>query len=328
LFSEVCCWIFNHSNIIQVDITSNKDTERSGALVIENITATWPSTRIDRIQLDPPRGESLKFELVVNGYAKGGEKFSQRAVQSPDNTDYRDQTPQSANDPEREYSGATNNKAWREKDVLTPRSTIALPGGVDNTPVGPQEPARRGRRSNAVTQQPQSRQPKQSRQTQPRQPDAAVTVSSSTVDKINKFFQNHDVSRTVNNIVGFCTDILTNPSKRVPQMDRFMTDFKALIKDPQIERLLRADVTHDAINLEILDEVRGPRRPINVENQIDLLATVFWTLVALKYKTLPNSATQFNQAVQNIVTVVEKLNATGADYIGKFLRVKYSVSSN
>lgn len=130
-FSEVCCWIFNHSNIIQIDITSSKPNDRGGAFVIENITATWPSTRVDRIQLNKPQGVSLQFELIVNGYAS---KYPERADQLPGRMDYSDQVVQRSTDPEREYSGVTSAADWAARAVNAPRSTVTLPNIGSTSP--------------------------------------------------------------------------------------------------------------------------------------------------------------------------------------------------
>jgi hypothetical protein len=59
-FSEICTWILNHSATVQIDLYTSKDggtnldearAQYGGALVLTNIVATWPSTRVDTIEL-------------------------------------------------------------------------------------------------------------------------------------------------------------------------------------------------------------------------------------------------------------------------------------
>jgi hypothetical protein len=69
-FSFLCTWILNHGNFIQIDMRSSEGTNRSGgkSLIVSNISATWPSTAVDRVVMLPsPTGAGMQYKLLING---------------------------------------------------------------------------------------------------------------------------------------------------------------------------------------------------------------------------------------------------------------------
>lgn len=302
LFSEICTWILNHSNTVQIDVYSQNPVSEGRrasanfgqALVVTNIVATWPSTRVDRIELQDVKGESIQFKLLVNGYAKA---YPDRAYKPFKSMDFRDVVDPGADD----RVDSTNYTAqdWLNRGVNGPRTSVDVPG-VDNT---------------AVTATTKIAAP-------------TVAVSSSTVQRINSFFQNKGRDMTVNQIARLCSSILGYKSA-VPidqqTFPAFITDFRKLIQDPQIAQLLQKDTSH-AINLEILNE--EPHIRISNENQVHVLALVFWALAVARYRAAPNSQPQFEQAKKNLNKIADGLIASGQittqQIVNPFRSVKYT----
>lgn len=150
LFSEICTWILNHSNTVQIDVYSQNPVSEGRrasanfgqALVVTNIVATWPSTRVDRIELQDVKGESIQFKLLVNGYAKA---YPDRAYKPFKSMDFRDQVDPNSDD----RTDSTNYTAqdWQNNSNVTGvRSKVSLPGVNDNsnivssTQISPVEP--------------------------------------------------------------------------------------------------------------------------------------------------------------------------------------------
>jgi len=65
-FSFLCTWILNHGSFIQIDLRSieNSKTEQ---LIITNISATWPSTAVDKVTLVPvSKSSGFSYKLLIN----------------------------------------------------------------------------------------------------------------------------------------------------------------------------------------------------------------------------------------------------------------------
>jgi hypothetical protein len=313
-FSETCAWVLNHSAIIQVDLYTSKDSKKTtteargrassgadygGAVVVTNVVATWPSTRVDSIKLlENAAGSDMRFILSVNGYAQ---QFPERAAsQKYSDTDFKDSI--LAQHGDRDDSDLTTAKDWRNAGVGAPRTAVEIPDR-DNTIQPPEE----------YTPPQNTKSANQQRVREPRQPKirvsgttGAVSVPSSTVEKINTFFKTNGApSLSVNNIVNYCWDLLTGQQ---PITTNFITSFKTLVNtNPDVEQILAADPDH-GINLNILAEARL----IDAESQIHILATLFWTLVAVKNK---NNSAMYAQAIENVQKMIQKLNLTEPKYI-------------
>ena len=67
-FSELCTWILNHGAFCQIDTRYSLGGGDKNQLVVTNISATWPSNRVDSVRLMPlPSGEGFRYKLDING---------------------------------------------------------------------------------------------------------------------------------------------------------------------------------------------------------------------------------------------------------------------
>lgn len=67
-FSELCTWILNHGAFCQIDTRYSLGGDNKNQLVVTNISATWPSNRVDSVRLMPlPSGEGFRYKLDING---------------------------------------------------------------------------------------------------------------------------------------------------------------------------------------------------------------------------------------------------------------------
>ena len=67
-FSVLCTWILNHGAFCQIDTRYSLGGDNKNQLVVTNISATWPSNRVDSVRLMPlPSGEGFRYKLDING---------------------------------------------------------------------------------------------------------------------------------------------------------------------------------------------------------------------------------------------------------------------
>lgn len=74
-FSVLCTWILNHGAFCQIDTRYSLGGDDKNQLVVTNISATWPSNRVDSVRLMPlPSGEGFRYKLDINGGRGGGDE--------------------------------------------------------------------------------------------------------------------------------------------------------------------------------------------------------------------------------------------------------------
>ncbi len=87
-FSLLCTWILNHGKFIQIDTRS---AQQNGALLITNITATWPSTAVDRVILVPNSiNAGFKYKLLINSNRDWRQEMKQNYADASQAKDYAD----------------------------------------------------------------------------------------------------------------------------------------------------------------------------------------------------------------------------------------------
>jgi hypothetical protein len=65
-FSFLCTWILNHGSFIQIDLRSSTNS-KTEQVVITNISATWPSTAVDKVILVPlAKSSGFSYKLLIN----------------------------------------------------------------------------------------------------------------------------------------------------------------------------------------------------------------------------------------------------------------------
>lgn len=136
-FSTLCTWILNHGAFCQIDIRhttqSSRGNKDDSALIINNITATWPSTVVDRVKLMPlPTGDSFRYKLEINGNRGFDERAYQAALNADDSLDYDFGFKTSAEQRVAMTPNKTdlikNSNGWREQGITT---ALGIKAGKD-----------------------------------------------------------------------------------------------------------------------------------------------------------------------------------------------------
>jgi hypothetical protein len=294
-FSDVVAWLLNHSALVQIDLfTSNPEPKArvspqgdySGAIVITNIVATWPSTRVDHIKLVEGR-DDLRFMIAVNGYEK---QFKNREDIPWVDTDFRDKiAPQSG---DRDGSDLTTAQDWSAQGVNRARTSTDLHDLPTNDTqyVPPEKPVK------------QPRVPGQSRQArQVTQPQSAA------IERITTFLNQHhidDQTATPASSYRFAVKILSgkidNPA--------VITNFIALMNDPTISQLVKRD-TIDSINhpAGIMNEAK-----YSDEDVVHTITFIYWALTFKRYIEAGKTSTpQYTEVKNTLIKVGNALIKDG-----------------
>lgn len=151
-FSLMCTWILNHGKFIQVDTRS---VVQDGALVISNITATWPSTLVDRVVLLPQSaGAGFRYKLLINS-----DRDWERSIQNRGADAYQDDNFGFTDTPEKMKTNridlARMNRHWQQ--LINSDDSMADIVSNDERRVSYNDPRKRqtsgdNRRTNARTE--------------------------------------------------------------------------------------------------------------------------------------------------------------------------------
>lgn len=271
-FSEVCTWVLNHSNTVQIDLYTSKSTVKEargrvgpdygGALVVTNIVATWPSTRVDTVKL-LENVTDLRFMLGVNGYEQ---QFPDRAKMPWVDTDFRDQIrPKGGDRADSELKSAGD---WRERGIDQPRTFVDTPG-VRNV-ANPQNIIAAPARDPGAGRRPR----------QPRQQGAAQQPQHAAYSAVRDFLVKHhigDASGTAASAYRFAIKIIDGTVGG---------DLAAIAAD--FRTLMSSDAVRQLVQRETVDTIKHPAGIVSEaqytpESAVQAITLIYWALTFTRY---------------------------------------------
>lgn len=302
-FSEICTWILNHSATVQVDLYTSRSgggvgtlkeatVDYGGAVVMTNVVATWPSTRVDTVELLED-SKDLKFMLGINGYAQ---KFPDRAEMPWVDTDFKDSIKAKATD--RDGSELKTAKDWRQQGVNGPRTTTDLHDLPANTAkfTPPVQPAATPKRAPKATQ--------------------AIT-SGGPLTKMRQFVATTGIVRnensplsTPNKLIHFVEGILRGTAQFPAN---FETSFRTLLSDKSVLALVRQHTKkikdHPTDIDSLYENLLG-----NQDLVVTIVATLYWAWMARVYHSRYPDKNYHQVALENVKRLLKELNVHRASH--------------
>jgi hypothetical protein len=286
-FSEICSWILNHSATVQIDLYTGKTevaearrpaANYGDAMVLTNIVATWPSTRVDTIEL-LENNKDLRFMLGINGYA---EKFPDRSTMPFVDTDFKDMIAAKATD--RDGSNLKTAADWAQSGVRNPRTSTDLYDLPKNT-------------ADVYTPQPTQSQPATKVATK-RQQTATAAATSGALAVLNDFLASRNLTKARQAVDFAFTLIHSLDGSPNGDLAKFIQDFKTLLSNPVI-----MDLAVHGVDAGVLNEASklGKFREDNVPAVISL---IYWSLLMRQYVVARKDTTTVERHLRSALSTL------------------------